>query len=149
MKIIILIEVILVMITGVLVTLVKYFEGGLEAVIHMANGVESSSLVIYVLGISIGISITTRLVRQKHFEKFKACQNKLQFVEKVFDGVGSGLLGLYRLISGITITVPFIWFFTAYDSFEWPKASIMLLTGVFFLIGGIIIALLDEYSKNS
>ncbi|KZN68259.1 hypothetical protein N473_07485 [Pseudoalteromonas luteoviolacea CPMOR-1] len=148
MKKTITIETILVIITGVLLTLVRYSEGGINSINKMAEGVETNPMVIYMLFALLGLAIISRLLRKFYGINTYNYNAKMQFVEEVCEGVGSGLLGIYRLISGMAITVPFIWYFTDRDAFLWQKGLGILLIGIMFFVGLLILSWANNKSKG-
>lgn len=143
------IEIILVMITGVLLTLVRFSEGGINSINKMAEGVENNSTVIYVLLAFLVLAIASRLIRKFFGITVYNHKEKMQVAEDVFEGVGSGLLGIYRLISGIAITVPFIWCFTDQDSFDLARALVVLFIGGMFFVGLLLLSWANDKSKVS
>jgi hypothetical protein len=149
LKKILLIESILVMITGIALTLFKLREGGMESVIEMAKGVENNSVVIFGLFAFLLLAIIFRLIRKNFGVSVYNFKEKMQFAEEVLEGVGSGLLGIYRLICGITVVVPFIWYFTAQESFDWTRAGVMLIFGIIFFMGLLMLSWANDESKAS
>lgn len=148
MKKTITIETILVIITGVLLTLMRYSEGGINSINKMAEGIETNPTVIYMLFALLGLAIISRLLRKFYGINTYNYNAKMQFVEEVCEGVGSGLLGIYRLISGMAITVPFIWYFTDRDAFLWQKGLGILLIGIMFFVGLLILSWANNKSKG-
>lgn len=142
------IETILVIITGVLLTLMRYSEGGINSINKMAEGIETNPTVIYMLFALLGLAIISRLLRKFYGINTYNYNAKMQFVEEVCEGVGSGLLGIYRLISGMAITVPFIWYFTDRDAFLWQKGLGILLIGIMFFVGLLILSWANNKSKG-
>ncbi|EKE82941.1 hypothetical protein [Idiomarina xiamenensis] len=148
MKKVVLIETILVMITGVLLTLVRYSENGMISVNSMAKGVETNSTVIYTLLAFLGLAIVSRWIRRTYGNRVYHFRDNMLFAEEVFEGVGSGLLGIYRLMSGIAITVPFIWYFAERDTFDFGRAIAILVTGLLFFAGLAMLSWLNDKSKG-
>ncbi|KID57547.1 hypothetical protein JF50_10185 [Pseudoalteromonas luteoviolacea] len=148
MKKTITIETILVIITGVLLTLMRYSEGGINSINKMAEGIETNPTVIYMLFALLGLAIISRLLRKFYGINTYNYNAKMQFVEEVCEGVGSGLLGIYRLISGMAITVPFIWYFTDRDAFLWQKGLGILLIGIIFFAGLLMFSWANNKSKG-
>jgi hypothetical protein len=148
LKKLVLIETILVMVTGVLLTLVRYSENGMASLNSMAKGVETSSTVIYTLLAFLGLAIVSRWIRRAYGHRVYHFKDNMLFAEEVFEGIGSGLLGIYRLISGITITVPFIWYFAESDTFDCERATAILVIGLIFFAGLVMLSWLNNKSKG-
>lgn len=137
------------MITGVSLTLLELYEGSIGSVVKMANEIEDNPVVIFGLFAFLSLAIISRLARKYFGISVYNFKEKMQFAEEVLEGVGSGLLGIYRLICGITLVVPFIWYFTAQDSFDWVRAGTMLILAVLFFMGLLMLSWANEESKAS
>ncbi len=148
MKKTLLIESILVLITGVAITLLKLLEGGMSSVNDMAKGIETNSLVIYGLFAFLSLAIVSRLIRKYFGVSVYHFKEKMQFTEEVLEGVGAGLLGIYRLICGMALTVPFILFFSNEDAFDWARAGLIMMIGAVFFIGLLILSWANDGSKE-
>jgi hypothetical protein len=118
-----LIEFILVLVTGVGVVLVKLYSDGFGVVKGLANSVETDPLIIYPFAISFTITLAIRVLQYFYGWKLINFKNHLNFLEEVFDGIGSGLLSIYRFMIGIAISVPIVWFFVERKEFRWTLSA--------------------------
>lgn len=148
MKKTILIEAILVLLTGVALTILKYFEGGMASVNELADAVETNGIVIYSLFLLLVLAFISRKTRKNYGINVYHHKESMKFAEEIFEGVGSGLLGIYRLIVGILITVPFLWFITEPATFKFISAGLIFLYGIAFFIGLLILSWINNSSKK-
>lgn len=149
MKKTMLIEAILVLLTGVALTILKYIEGGMASVNELAGAVEDSGVVIYSLLLFLALAFISRKTRKNYGINVYHHRESMKFAEEVFEGVGSGLLSIYRLIVGILITVPFLWFITEPATFKFIKAGIIFLYGIAFFIGLLFLSWINNSSKSN
>jgi di/tricarboxylate transporter len=149
MKKTMLIEAILVLLTGVALTILKYFEGGMDSVNELAGAVETNGVVIYSSLLFLALAVISRHTRKNYGINVYHHKENMKFAEEVFEGIGSGLLSIYRLIVGILITVPFLWRISEPATFKYINAGLIFLYGIAFFIGLLILSWINNRSKSN
>ncbi|MDY6977493.1 MAG: hypothetical protein SVW51_15030 [Pseudomonadota bacterium] len=147
MKKVVIIEGILVLITGVALVFIKLASGGSKAVGDIVHSVETDPYVVYPLFIFLGLSVLIRAIRKNFGVSVYRIKSHMQFVEEVFEGVGAGLLSIYRLAVGVAISVPPIWYFLENDTFDLRQAVVIEVIGIIFFCGLCLLSFISQKGK--
>lgn len=147
MKKIVIIEGILVLITGVVLVFIKLAGGGSKAVGNLIYSVETDPYVVYPLFLFLGLSVLIRAIRKNFGVSVYGIKSHMQFAEEVFEGVGAGLLSIYRLAVGVAISVPLIWYFLENDTFDLRQAVVIEVIGIMFFCGLCILSFINQKGK--
>ncbi|RFF64889.1 hypothetical protein D0A22_03240 [Stutzerimonas stutzeri] len=122
-------ELLVVFSAGAIPSLLAYHTGGAEQLILFVKAVVPSK---ELLGYSLGLFAVFALVA--YLERFlwlrtEAQRRRWAFARLTLKDIGNGLLGLWRVMAGMFLCLPFVWLWVEYETWTLPKV------GEFWLLG--------------
>ncbi len=118
---------------GILPIFFMYFNGGESSVLEMIRLINPSDFNVYYALILAAVYIGLCMIKRFIFIKKKGIEKGVAFLELVFSEVGNGVNGMFRLIAGVMMIMPALWFFLESNTFDIRISVICFFVGFFIL----------------